>query len=105
MINRIVLKEAKAKEIIDVLAEQCGYRFDKIDDGEGYMRYNFYDDAGFEYNRSVYFKASKDDKAIIVYVNRKNFPEWIRDDPLLDEDIVYYLKSYIDMAFPHIVEG
>jgi len=103
MINTIKLKEPKAKEIIATLTKEYSWRFRPLINGEATIIYVFYDEYGFEYSNNVFFKASKDNKKIIVYVNKKEFPTWIRHEDL-DTAITELIKDYINDAYPHIAE-
>jgi len=94
MITSIKVKDAK--RIINELTERVFWRFTKGFKDDMIMRVNFYDEGGFEYNRDVYIKASKDNHKLIVYVNKKDFPSFTRDDPYLDDWIIEMLLSYID---------
>ena len=94
MITRIKVKNAK--RIIDELTEKVFWRFIKGFKDDMVMRVNFYDDAGYEYNRDVYIKASKRNDKLIVCVNKKDFPSFMRSDPYLDDWIIEMLLSYIN---------
>ncbi|RLE39818.1 hypothetical protein DRJ16_07785 [Candidatus Woesearchaeota archaeon] len=94
MITRI--KVTDAKRIINSLREKCFWRFTKGFTDDMIMRVNFYDDGGYEYNRDVYIKANKRNDKLIVYVNKRDFPSFMRDDPYLDDWIIETLLSYID---------
>ena len=94
MITSIKVKDAK--RIINELCEKRFWRFTKGFRNDMIMRVNFYDDGGYEYNRDVYIKASKHNDKLIVYVNKKDFPSFMRDDPYLDDWIIEMLLSYID---------
>jgi len=92
----IVLKKRGAREVLQEIANRFGHRFTSLgyDDGIS-MYYNFYDEAGFEYDRSIWIQPSKDDKKIIIHINKKEFPRFIRDDPYLEEDIVDLFMEYL----------
>ena len=94
MITRIKVKNAK--RIINELTEKVFWRFTKWIDNSMIMRVNFYDEGGFEYNRDILVKANKRNDKLIVYVNKKDFPSFMRDDPYLDDWIIETLLSYID---------
>ncbi len=94
MITSINLFKPIATKIINELTQDAYWRFTKLTDNDMTMRYNFYDEYGFEYNRDVYIRASKDNRKLIVYVNKKDFPAFARDE-YLDEDIIDLLKSYL----------
>jgi hypothetical protein len=102
MIMRIDLKEPKAKEVIDELCKHISFRFTKIIDGEATFRYNFFDDLGYEYNREIYLRASKNNKAILIYINYKEFPNFVRGYPL-EDDIQFLIAGYIDSVMPNIL--
>jgi len=102
----IKLKEPKAKEIMDELAKNYGYKFSKIIDGELNMYFNYDDDDGYKYWTSIFMKASKNNKKIKVYINKKDFANFARADfSYVEEDVIYVVESYINDVYPNIIEN
>jgi len=100
MIHRIKIQnEMTATEVIDQLVKNFSWRFSQVLSGEAVMYYNFYDQHGFEYNRSIYIKADYSNKHVVVYINRKEFPAWYRE--YLDDEIMSVITGYIDQVCPN----
>ena len=102
MINRIELNGISAKQVIATLCREYSWKFTKITDDDATFCFTFFDEYGYEYQRSIYLRATKNDKAILVYINRKEFPAWCRDYPL-DEEITQLIADYINDAFPNAI--
>jgi|YelNatPaOPRAMG01_1025707.scaffolds.fasta_scaffold32133_7 hypothetical protein len=90
---------ASAEKILSDLADKHSYRFTKIFNGElcsVSFRYVFFDDYGYEYNRYIYMRATKDDRHIIVYINKRDFPYYWNDvdDVVLNEIRRYFSEPY-----------
>jgi len=100
MIQKIRIDgELSAKDVIDQLTKNFSWRFKKILDGEAYMIHVFFNDVGFEYTRTVYFRASKDNRHILIYVNKKDFPRFYRDE--CNDQVFYDFTGYLDQVIPH----
>ena len=107
MITTIKLTEPKAKEIVETLAKEYSWRFIPALDCGASLIYNYFDEAGFEYTRYIFLRPSKDNKKIIVYVNKKDFSYFIRDFSsfyYVEEDIISLIKDYIEDVEPHIID-
>jgi len=101
----IKLKEKKAKEIIDELSKHFGWRFTKILDGEATYMYNYFDEWGYEYCTYVFIRASKDNKKIIIYLNKNEFENFARlDFETIEMDVENLIKDYIEQIEPCIIE-
>lgn len=92
MIHKIEVEE-NAVEVVKRLVERYPWRFKQVLPGEATMDFNFYDDVGYEYRRWIYFRASKDNRHIIVYVNKKDFPSFYRE--LADDAVLWMLEDYL----------
>jgi hypothetical protein len=92
----IVLRKRGAREVLQEIANQFGYIFTSLGYDDGIlMDYHFYGSAKFKYHASVWIQPSKDDKKIIIHINKKEFPSFIRDNPYLEKDAVEQFMQYL----------
>jgi len=94
--------EQSATELIETLCKQYNWRFKSALKGECVMDYNFYDEAGYEYRRWIYMKASADDKHILIYINKKKFPSFAKE--YSDSDVFDFIVGYISQVVPNAYE-
>jgi len=102
VINRIELNGISAKQVIATLCREYPWKFTEITDNDATYCFTFFDEYGYEYSRSIYLRATKNDKAILVYINKKEFPRFAREYDL-DTDITALIVDYINDAFPNAI--
>jgi len=109
MKHKIKVEGKSASEVIETLCKQYNWRFKNPRVFSVYKEpavclvdYNFYDEAGYEYRRWIYMKASADDKYILIYVNKKEFPSFAKE--YVDDDVFDFIIGYVNQVVPNAYE-